>query len=164
MDILIEQAVVQDVPALLDLQRKAFWPECRKLGWEDAEPMTESVEQAREEFVQCTTLKARDGNGRIIGSVRGNVENGSLYIGRLMVLPEYQQRGIGKQLLCEIQSRMPHDHVWLCVCEQVKHVYDFYLREGFEPFKFEDAGRGLTWIYMEKKAPSPSRINSAPKC
>ena len=32
----IELATIQDVPALLDLQRKAFNPLCEELGWEDA--------------------------------------------------------------------------------------------------------------------------------
>ena len=32
----IEFATIQDVPALLDLQRKAFNPLCEELGWEDA--------------------------------------------------------------------------------------------------------------------------------
>ena len=36
----IEIATIQDVPALLDLQRKAFGPLCEELGWKDALPLT----------------------------------------------------------------------------------------------------------------------------
>ena len=32
----IELATIQDVPALLDLQRKAFGPLCEELDWKDA--------------------------------------------------------------------------------------------------------------------------------
>jgi len=35
----IELATIQDVPDLLDLQRKAFRPLCEMLGWNDAPPM-----------------------------------------------------------------------------------------------------------------------------
>jgi GNAT superfamily N-acetyltransferase len=146
----IELATIQDVPELQELQHKAFGPQCIELGWEDAPPMTESLEHAYEDFAQCTTLKVLDDEGRIIGSIRGNVTDGSLYMGRLMVLPEYRQQGIGKQLFREIQSRLPHNRTWLCTCKQVQAPYEFYLREGFRPYKDEIVGPGLTWVYMEK--------------
>ncbi|MBR4481284.1 MAG: GNAT family N-acetyltransferase [Prevotella sp.] len=146
----IELATIQDVPELQELQHKAFGPQCIELGWEDAPPMTESLEHAYEDFAQCTTLKVLDDEGRIIGSIRGNVTDGSLYMGRLMVLPEYRQQGIGKQLFREIQSRLPHNRAWLCTCKQVQAPYEFYLREGFRPYKDEIVGPGLTWVYMEK--------------
>ena len=146
----IELATLQDVPELQELQHKAFGPQCIELGWEDAPPMTESLEHAYEDFAQCTTLKVLDDEGRIIGSIRGNVTDGSLYMGRLMVLPEYRQQGIGKQLFREIQSRLPHNRAWLCTCKQVQAPYEFYLREGFRPYKDEIVGPGLTWVYMEK--------------
>jgi len=146
----IELATIQDVPELQELQHKAFGPQCIELGWEDAPPMTESLEHAYEEFAQCTTLKVKNEDGRIIGSIRGNVTDGSLYMGRLMVLPEYRQQGIGKQLFREIQRLLPHNRAWLCTCKQVPAPYEFYLREGFRPFKSEVVGPGLTWVYMEK--------------
>ena len=146
----IELATIQDVPELQELQHKAFGPQCIELGWEDAPPMTESLEHAYEDFAQCTTLKVQNEDGCIIGSIRGHVTDGSLYMGRLMVLPEYRQQGIGKQLFREIQSRLPHNRAWLCTCKQVQAPYEFYLREGFRPYKDEIVGPGLTWVYMEK--------------
>ncbi len=67
----IELATIQDVPELQKLQHRAFGPQCIELGWEDAPPMTESLEHAYEDFAQCTTLKVQDEDGRIIGSIRG---------------------------------------------------------------------------------------------
>ena len=64
----IELATIQDVPELQELQHKTFGPQCIELGWEDAPPMTESLEHAYEDFAQCTTLKVLDDEGRIIGS------------------------------------------------------------------------------------------------
>lgn len=147
----IEIANINDVPALLDLQHKAFGPQCIELGWEDAPPMTETIEHAYEEFAQCLTLKIQTSDGRIIGSIRGNVTDNSLYIGRLMVHPDYQQIGLGKMLFHDIQKRLAHTRSWLCTCEQVSSTLEFYTREGFKKFKSEDVGHGLTWVYMEKK-------------
>ena len=64
----IELATKQDVPAILDLQRKAFGPLCEELGWKDAPPMTELLEHIYEEFARCTTLKVQNDEGLIIGS------------------------------------------------------------------------------------------------
>ena len=64
----IELATLQDVPALLDLQRKAFGPLCEELDWKDAPVLTESLEHAYEEFARCTTLKEQNDEGLIIGS------------------------------------------------------------------------------------------------
>ena len=146
----IELATIQHVPALLDLQRRAFGPLCEELKWEDAPILSESLEHLYEDFAQCTTLKMENEDGLIVGSVHGKVDDGSLYIGRLMVLPEYQQQGIGKRLFREIQSRLPHRRIWLCTCQQVRPPYEFYLREGFKPYKSEVVGPGLTWAYLEK--------------
>ena len=146
----ITLATKEDVPALLELQHKAFGQQCKDLGCEDALPMTETLEHAYEEFAQNMTLKIQTEDGRIIGSVRGNVDDGSLYIGRLMVDPEYQRRGLGKMLFHEIQSRLPHTRAWLCTCQEVKSTYEFYLREGFQTYKSEDMEPNLTWVYMEK--------------
>ena len=145
----IELATINDVPALLDLQRMAFAQQCKDLCWEDAPPMTESLEQAYEDFAENTTLKIQLEDGHIIGSVRGKVTDGSLYIGRLMVLPEFRGQGLGKQLFRQIQV-IPHSRVWLSTCTQVSAPYEFYLREGFKVFKSEMAGPGLTWVLMEK--------------
>ena len=57
---IIELATIQDVPALLDLQRKAFGPLCEALDWKDAPVLTETLEYAYEEFVRCTTLNPTD--------------------------------------------------------------------------------------------------------
>ena len=88
----IELATIQDVPEILELRYKAFRPVAERLNWPDAPNLTETVEHARGEFPKYTTLKMLSDDGKIIGSVRGRVENGSLYIGRLMVLPEFQKK------------------------------------------------------------------------
>lgn len=146
----IETANIKDVPELLELQYKAFGPICKLLNWEDAPNMKETVEQAAEEFPKYLTLKVCDGDSHIIGSVRGNVTDGSLFIGRLMVLPEHQGKGLGKALLREIQARMKHSRTWLCTCKEVDSSYTLYEREGFTTYATEPVSEGISWAYMEK--------------
>ncbi len=146
----IEIATIEDVPEILDLQYKAFYPVAKQLNWLDAPNLKETVEQAREDFPKFKVLKMVDCNGKIIGSVRGNVDEESLYIGRLMVLPEFQQNGYGRLLLHKIQELLPHRRVWLNTCSEVKSSYTFYEREGFKTFKTEILDNGLSWVSMEK--------------
>ena len=92
-----------------------------------------------------------DDSGKIVGSVRGKVENGSLYIGRLIVLPEFQHRGIGKQFLHEIQATLPHDRAWLNTCGDIERNVRFYEKEGFRVFNTQMVNHGKTsWLDMEK--------------
>jgi len=147
----IELATIQDVPEILELQYKAFRPVAERLNWPDAPNLTETVEHARGEFLKYTTLKMLSDDGKIIGSVRGRVEDGSLYIGRLMVLPEFQKNGYGRILLREIQSILPHNRAWLDTSGDVPETVSFYEREGFRTFHTEHFENNHTWISMEKK-------------
>jgi len=147
----IEIATIQDVPEILDLQYKAFRPVAESLNWLDAPNLTETVEHARGEFPKYTTLKMLSDDGKIIGSVRGCIEDGSLYIGRLMVLPEFQKNGYGRILLREIQSILPHNRAWLDTSGDVPETVSFYEREGFRTFESKRFENGVSWIFMEKK-------------
>jgi ribosomal protein S18 acetylase RimI-like enzyme len=146
----IEIATIQDVPEILELQYKAFRPVAAEVNWLDAPGLKESLEQALEDFPKYMTLKMLSDEGKIVGSVRGRVEDGALYIGRLMVLPECQGRGYGKILFREIQKRLPHNRVWLFTCGEVQRTVSFYEREGFRTFHTEHFENNHTWISMEK--------------
>lgn len=147
----IEIATIDDVPEILNLQYKAFRPVAESLNWLDAPTLTETVEHALAEFPKYTTLKMLSDDGKIIGSVRGRVDDGSLFIGRLMVLPEFQRNGYGRILLREIQSILPHNRAWLETSGDIPATVSFYEREGFRTFHTEHFENGHTWISMEKK-------------
>jgi len=147
----IEIATIQDVPEILELQYKAFRPVAESLNWLDAPNLTEIEEHACGELLKYTTLKMLSDDGKIIGSVRGRVEDGSLYIGRLMVLPEFQKNGYGRILLRKIQSILPHSRAWLDTSGDVPETVSFYEREGFRTFESRRFENGVSWIFMEKK-------------
>lgn len=147
----IEIAVRQDLPELLALENRALSPLYDKLGLGCSCLGSSSPEQAYEEFDECVTLKVQNDKGRIVGSVQGDVAGGLLYIGRLMVLPEYQQHGIGRKLLHAIQNHIPHDRAWLYTCQEDDAICRFYQHEGFNTFDKLISKSGLTWLYMIKE-------------
>ena len=147
----IEIATIDDVPELVELHDKAFFAIAAEVNWLDAPGLKESLEQAREDFPKYTTLKMLSDDGKIVGSVRGRVEDGALYIGRLMVLPECQGKGYGRILLRKIQSVLPHSRAWLDTSGDVPETVSFYEREGFRTFESKRFENGVSWIFMEKK-------------
>lgn len=54
-----------------------------------------------------TILKMTDDSGEIVGSVRAHEDNGTVYIGKLMVHPDQQKRGYGSRLLSAIEECFP---------------------------------------------------------
>jgi len=146
----IEIATIEDVPELMELHDKAFFAIAAEVNWLDAPGLKESLEQALEDFPKYMTLKMLSDEGKIVGSVRGRVEEGSLYIGRLMVLPECQKNGYGRILLREIQSMLPHSRTWLDTSGDVPETVSFYEREGFRTFESKRFENGVSWIFMEK--------------
>ena len=147
----IEIATIEDVPELMELHDKAFFAIAAEVNWLDAPGLKESLEQACEDFPKYMTLKMLSDEGKIVGSVRGRVEDGSLYIGRLMVLPECQGKGYGRILLRKIQSVLPHSRAWLDTSGDVPETVSFYEREGFRTFESKRFENGVSWIFMEKK-------------
>jgi len=146
----IEIATIEDVPELMDLQKIAFTQVAQEVNWPEIPNLHESLEHAVEDFPHYTTLKMINDEGCIVGSIRGNVENDSLYIGRLMVLPQYQGHGYGSELIRRIEAELPHSRAWLNTCEQLLGNVRLYSRHGYIPFDHERINDCLTRVFMEK--------------
>lgn len=107
MDGFVEIATSTDISEILSVQKAAFAPVAEAHGQPDIPPMTETQEQAMDEFEKMTFFKYVL-DGRIIGAVRTFInEAGECYIGRLVVLPQYQCKGIGRALMEAVHSAYP---------------------------------------------------------
>jgi ribosomal protein S18 acetylase RimI-like enzyme len=102
----IQPATISDAAQILALQRLAYESEARLYEDWTIPPMTQTLESLRSEIQNDTVLKAVDGP-IIIGSVRATVSDNICQIGRLMVHPSQQGRGIGTALMQAIESRFP---------------------------------------------------------
>lgn len=146
----IEIAGIEDLPSLLRLQKKAFLPVASKVGWADIPQMTDTLECCQAEYGKETILKMLSDENQIIGSVRGFVEDDSLYIGRLMVDPDYQGRGLGRILQRQLESMFEFRREWLCSYIKDTSTYDFYARDGFVQYDVYEVGNGVMAAHMEK--------------
>ena len=69
----ISRANLDDAPAMLDLQRRAFAEEGRRSGSADIPPLAEQLDAVIDHVRNQTALVARD-DAKIVGTIRGIVE------------------------------------------------------------------------------------------
>jgi ribosomal protein S18 acetylase RimI-like enzyme len=90
----------------------------------------------------------------IVGSVRAYNHDDTCYINRLVVLPEYQNRGIGKALMNEIEKQFKtivKRYELFTGSRDTRNQY-LYNQLGYKPFKTEYLNSEITFVFMEKSA------------
>lgn len=147
---LIETADANDAEAILQLQRAAYLSEAKLYNDFEIPPLTETLNELRALFASHVFLKATV-DGKIVGSVRANIHNGSCHIGRLFVDPNSQNRGIGTQLLCEIERKYPACRRFeLFTGIKSQKNIRLYEKAGYKAFKTQSVSNKLSLICFEK--------------
>lgn len=148
--IVIEKACKEDLAEILELQYLAYQSEAKLFNTTDIPPLKQTLEEVSEEFQKGVILKATDENGTVIGSVRAYCENGTAFIGKLMVHPDFQKRGIGSLLLSEIEKQYPDFRYELFTSTRSIGNIKLYQKLGYRIFKEEAVSEELKFVYMEK--------------
>jgi tRNA (guanine37-N1)-methyltransferase len=99
----IERATRGDAGELLTLQRACWVQEAIENELLDIPALHESLADVEESIRDWDTYVVRSA-GRLVGSVRGRLDEDRWVIGRLMVAPDLQGRGLGRTLLEHIQQ------------------------------------------------------------
>ena len=152
---IIESADFQDLKKILELQYLAFQSEARLNNDFSIAPLHQTLEEVLEEFRSGTILKAVE-DGTIIGSVRGLVSNSRLLIGKLIVHPDHQGKGIGTKLLQAIECAYPTLCYELFTSNRSEKNLSLYERQGYKRFKEKKLSPALSFIYLEK---NPNSVN-----
>ena len=149
MIIKIIKAELSDMENIWRLQLEAYQSEAILYNDFTIQPLTQTLEQAILEFNENIILKAVL-DDKIIGSVRAYENQGSVYIGKLMVLSAYQNNGIGKRLLEAIEDEFPGKRYELFTgAKSVKNLM-LYEKFGYVRFKETKAAEGVSFVYLEK--------------
>lgn len=147
----IEIADVKDAQAILALQKLAYQSEAAITGDYTIPPLVQSLQEMEQDFQKQTILKAIL-DGKIVGSVRAYVKGGTCHIGRLIVHPDYQNRGLGKRTLKAIEDHFSEaDRYELFTGEKSERNLYFYQKLGYRIFRSEQLTDRVTIVYMEKK-------------
>ncbi len=148
---------MEDAEEILRLQKLAYRSEAEIYDDPFIQPLTQSIEEVREEFGSHSFLKAEI-EGRIVGSVRARDESGTCFVGKLIVHPDFQGRGIGKALMNEMEDFFHNaSRFELFTGHKSERNLRLYEPLGYERFGEEQANDTLTMVFMRK--PSAGRGN-----
>jgi GNAT superfamily N-acetyltransferase len=104
-EVQIERAEVHDAGEILTLQRAAYVTEAQLHGDPFLPPLVESLDQVRDVIAGSLVLKAIIGT-RLVGAVRGTFKDRTCLVGRLVVAPDLQGRGIGMALMGALEAEV----------------------------------------------------------
>jgi GNAT superfamily N-acetyltransferase len=99
----ITKAEYIDLEQILKLQYLAYQSEAELYHNYNIPPLLQTLEDLQKEYQSGIVLKAIEAD-TIIGSVRGYTKADTLYIGKLIVHPDYQGRGLGTKLLISLEE------------------------------------------------------------
>jgi tRNA (guanine37-N1)-methyltransferase len=147
----ITSATAADAGEIFTLQRAAYVAEGRLHDSFDFPPLTDDLSAVERIVATTSCLVARRG-ARLVGSVFGALQNdGDWFIGRLMVAPDLQGRGLGRRLLAEIEAAAPPEAVRSVLVTGANSADNqaFYVRHGYATVREEIRG-SVPIVVMER--------------
>ncbi len=145
----ISKANFNDLKEILELQHLAYITEAKIYNDMNIEPLTETIDELISEFNNGLVLKLTIDN-KIIGSIRAKEKNNTVYIGKLMVHPDYRRNGFGSLLLTELEKMYPNKRYELFTSVRSLENIRLYERLGYVPFKMDDDDKEIQFVYFEK--------------
>ena len=152
MGLLVVPARVRDAEALLKLQYLCYQTEAALYGDYTIAPLVQSLAHLLAEYDTHRILAIRIGE-ELVGSVRGQLIDGTCYIGRLIVHPRLQRRGLGTQLMHAIEGYFSEaDRYELFTGHRSEQNLHLYRCLGYTDFREEVVSPALRLIYLEKRS------------
>lgn len=146
----ITRASSYDLAEILEIQKKAFYSEAVLYQNFNIQPLTQTLKEMIEECRFKVVLKAII-EGKIVGSVRANLDGDNCWVNKLVVLPEYQRRGIGEKLLGKIETYFPNiEKFALATGAESKTNIRLYEKVGYKIVNKENFSDGIEAVIMEK--------------
>jgi GNAT superfamily N-acetyltransferase len=128
----------------------AYLSEAKLVNNYSIQPLTQTIEELETEFDKSIILKLLDENNEIIGSIRAYEENDRVYIGKLMVHPDCQNKGLGTKLLKTIETYFENKSFELFTSSKSERNLYIYKKNGYKEFTRQKISEGLEIVFMEK--------------
>jgi ribosomal protein S18 acetylase RimI-like enzyme len=151
MIIKIETATEQGLESILQLQKKAFYGQALIYNDFNLPPLMQTIEDLKEEFRLKTIYKVEQ-DGKIIASIRCYIKDNTLYLEKLIVDPDFQNRGIGTKIMTEIEKKYSSsvNRYALFTGHKSKKNLHIYNKLGYREIRQETIADDLKLIYLEK--------------
>ncbi|TDD82332.1 GNAT family N-acetyltransferase [Actinomadura darangshiensis] len=148
----IERAALRDAGELMTVQRAAYVAEAQLYGDPFLPPLVETAEQLEKVLgTDAVVLKAVL-EGRVVGAVRAQFSDHTCLVGRLVVVPDLQGRGIGRRLLAALEDEVAGraDACVLFTGHLSETNLRLYRRLGYAETHRERVAAHLTLVHMRK--------------
>jgi ribosomal protein S18 acetylase RimI-like enzyme len=147
---IIEKAQFKDLEKILRLQKLAYLSEAEICNDYSIPPLVQTIDGMIEDFKNQLILKAIL-DSEIIGSIRAFEKEGTCYIGKVIVHPEHQNKGIGTELMKCMESHFKNCQRYELFTgkNSVRNLY-FYNKLGYKIFREKQVNEKLTFVYMDK--------------
>ena len=149
MSVGIYKAGLEDLQEILQLQYLSYQSEAALFGSRDIPPLKQTLDEVIAEYKNGIVLKMTD-DDVIVGSIRAKERNGTVYIGKLMVHPDYRRNGYGTKLLTEIEKYFPDKRYELFTSTRSTDNIRLYRNLGYKMFDRKAVTDELQFVYMEK--------------
>ena len=154
-NVAIAPARVDEAGQILKLQRLSYRTEAALYDDWTLPPLTQTLRKLLEQYDDHTILAARLGD-EVVGSVRARLKDGTCYVGRLVVHPRLQRRGLGTRLMREIEASFPAAGRYeLFTGHLSEGNLRLYRRLGYQEFSEEAISPSLRLVFLEKPGGSP---------
>ena len=151
---IIKKANLNDLEEILELQKFAYISEAELYGDYSIEPLKQTLDEFKKEYELGIVLKVINNDLKIIGSVRAYKSNDSVFIGKLIVHPDFQNKGIGKSLLESIEENFSNidgriEFKLFTGYKSFKNIY-LYKKLGYIEYKSEKVSENLEFVHFKK--------------
>ena len=138
------------VGELLTLQRAAYVSEAQLYDDVRLPALVQTPDELADELAQSSCLAALAGS-RLVGAVRTRERDGVLHVGRLVVAPDLQGRGIGTRLLLAAERSTTLPRAALFTGARSTANLRLYRRHGYVETAREPVRPGLELVHLAKE-------------
>ena len=150
----LREAKKEDLKLLYSMQLKAFSALYEKYQDKDTSPAAESFERTLQRFYNTNVtyyLILEDDN--IIGSIRVRKHDKIYVLAQILILPEYQNRGLAQLAIKKVESLYPDAEYWrLDTIAQEDKLSHLYSKMGYQKTgEIEHIKDGMDIVFFEKQ-------------
>lgn len=143
-------ATIADAEEILALQKLAYQSEAERYQDFSIPPLLQTVEEMREDLRKQVVVKGVH-EGAIVASARAYQEGDTAFIGRVIVHPSRQGRGLGKRIMAAIEAQFPQAKRFELFTGHLSTRNLFFYRSlGYRELKTVALSPELSFIYLEK--------------